>query len=71
MTATGGLDRQYPDQREVKINFMHSCGPSRRFAFPAVQNVWVIDTSDILSQVEPTTSSGRTYTVSKKKLSSR
>ena len=51
-----------PEMQEVTLPFLHPHGPSRSFVYPHRANVLTVHISDILTFVEPTTYTGRTYT---------
>ena len=54
--------------RVVTVKFLHPCIPAASFVFPARQDILDIDPSDILTHVNPTTATGRTYALSKKEM---
>ncbi|KAL5480015.1 hypothetical protein EMCRGX_G023629 [Ephydatia muelleri] len=49
----------------VTVKFLHPKLPSSSFVFPDQEDVMDIDPSDILTHVNPITTTGRTYTLSK------
>ena len=55
--------RTMPDSGEVKVSFLHPHGPARSFKYPPGGDVMVMSSNDILTVVNPSTASGRTYTV--------
>ena len=55
----------YPERCEVKVSFLHPRGPNPSFFYPRHAEILVIDTSDVLTSLDPKTTSGRTYTISK------
>ena len=54
------------DNAEVKLTFLHPHGPSRSFKYPATPDIIVLPTSNILTLVEPRTTTGRQYTIQQK-----
>ena len=54
------------DNAEVKLMFLHPHGPSRFFKYPATPDIIVLPTSNILTLVEPRTTTGRQYTIQQK-----
>ena len=55
----------YPESHEVKVTFLHPHGPNPSFFYPRHAEILVIDVSDILTRLDPKTSTGRTYALSK------
>ena len=51
---------------EVKVTFLHPHGPSRSFKYPFVLNILVIPTTDLLTKVNPRTTTGRVYTLTQR-----
>ena len=54
------------DNNEVRVTFLHPHGPSRSFKYPHIQNILNIPISDILTRVDPRTTTGRVYTITQK-----
>ena len=54
------------DNSEVKLTLLHPHGPSRSFIYPSIPDIIALPVSDILSLVEPRTTTGRVYTISQK-----
>ena len=52
-----------PGTHEVSVNFLHPHGPSSSYVFPEPQDSLVVDVSDVLIQLCPSTATGRTYTL--------
>jgi len=52
------------DSSEVEVNFLHPHGPARSFKYPEPADILVMSCHDILTRVEPSTATGRTYTLS-------
>ena len=52
-----------PDSDEVEVSFLHPHGPARSFKYPPGGDVLVMSSQDILTLVYPSTSTGRTYTL--------
>ena len=46
---------------EVKVSFLHPAGPSPSFTYPTHPDVLVVKNDQILTTVDPVTSTGRTY----------
>lgn len=46
---------------ELKISFLHPCGPARSFSYPRHADVLWVSVVDILTKVNPVTQTGRTY----------
>ena len=59
------VDELRPGAHEVSVNFLHPLGPSPSYIFPEPQGTLVIDISDVLTQINPSTATGRTYTLHK------
>ena len=55
-----------PENREVKVTFLHPHGPNPSFVYPARPDELILPYSDVLTQVEASTTNGRTYTICKK-----
>ena len=51
---------------EVKVAFLHPHGPCRSFKYPSVPNILVIPTTDLLTKVNPWTTTGRAYTLTQR-----
>ena len=51
-------------EEEVHLNFLHPHGPSRSYFFPQRCDTLHVHISDVLTHVEPTTETGRTYKIS-------
>ena len=60
-----GLTVIVPCTRVSVSLFLHHCIPSSAFTFPNPQDVPDVDISDIITQVNPSTTPGRTYTLSR------
>ena len=56
----------YQSTHEVKVKFLHPPGPSSNFYFPEIDDYCILDVSDLLVSVNPTTITGRTYNLSVK-----
>ena len=52
-----------PEMQEVTLSFLHPRGPSRSFVYPHRADILTVHISDIMTFVEPTTYTGRTYTL--------
>lgn len=51
------------DENEIKVTFLHPPGPARSFIYPSVPDVLWISSTDVICKVNPTTQTGRTYTL--------
>ena len=51
------------EMQEVSPSLLHPCGPSRSNYYPQKADILTVHISDILAFVEPTTYTGRTYTL--------
>ena len=60
MVVPGGTGTD-PEMQEVTLSFLHPRGPSRSFVYPHKADILTVHISDILTLVEPTTYTGRTY----------
>ena len=56
------------ETEEVEVNFLHPHGPSRSFSYPSPTDLLCISCQDILTTVNPTTVTGRTYTLSPREM---
>ena len=54
------------DCEEVTVSFLHPHGPSTTFKYPKQPDILDIPFSDVLTKVDPRTSSGRLYTITQK-----
>lgn len=52
----------------VTVNFLHPHLPLSSFSFPEPPDMLEVDSSDIVSQVNPVTATGRTYTLTKREM---
>ena len=57
-----------PDCEEVEVSFLHPHGPATSFKYPPGYDVLVISCHDILTTVNPCTSTGRVYTLSQEEM---
>jgi len=53
-----------PDSGEVEVSFLHPHGPARSFKYPSDGDILVISCHDVLTVVNPSTATGRAYTLS-------
>ena len=53
-----------PDTEEVEINFLHPYGPVKSFSYPRGGDIVVISCHDVLTVVNPSTATERSYTLS-------
>ncbi len=54
------------DTESVEISFLHPAGPSPSFTYPRRVDKLVVPKHALLTKVEPTTATGRTYTLTEK-----
>ena len=54
------------DNAEIKLSFLHPHGPSQSFKYPASPDINVMPISNILTAVEPRTTTGRRYSILQK-----
>lgn len=54
------------DNVQIKLSFLHPSGPSPSFSFPGKPDELYVPIQDILTLVDPTTATGRVYTLTKK-----
>ena len=59
-----------PEMQEVTLSFLHPRGPSRSFVYPHRADILTVHISDIMTFVEPTTYTGRTYTLTDNEMDS-
>ena len=53
------------DDKTVSINILIPHGPSQSYKYPAKERVIMVSTDNILTKVDPRTSYGQIYTISK------
>lgn len=58
------VTKAIPDSGEVEVSFLEPRGPSRSFKYPTIADILVIGSEDVLTVVNPTTATGRSYTLS-------
>ena len=51
---------------EIKVTFLHPCGPSQSFKYPSVPDILVVPTTDLLTKVNPRTTTGHVYTLTQR-----
>ena len=54
------------ENSEVKVTLLHPHAPSRLYKYPNTLDVLIVPSSNILTKVDPRTTTGHTYTLSKK-----
>ena len=54
------------DNSEVKLSVLHPSGPCRSFKHPSSPNIINIALADVLTIVEPQTTTGRIYTLTQR-----
>ncbi|CAH0391660.1 unnamed protein product [Bemisia tabaci] len=55
----------FPVNDEVKLTFLHPSGPNVSFYYPSKPDILEVPISDVLMTVDPTTQTGRVYSLSK------
>ena len=51
------------DQDDVKVTFMHPCGPASTFRWPRREDICWVPTGHILAVIDLSTATGRQYTI--------
>jgi len=51
------------DQDDVKVTFMHPCGPASTFRWPCREDICWVPTGHILAVIDLSTAAGRQYTI--------
>jgi len=59
----GNIIKTDYDQDDVKVTFMHPCGPASNFRWPRTPDICWVPTEHILTTVDISTATGRNYTV--------
>ena len=62
------VTKSMPDSGEVEVTFLHPHGPAKSFKYPPGEDVLVMSYQDILTVVNPSTATGRGYTLSKEEM---
>jgi transposase len=60
----GCIEEKDASSNVFKINFLHPKGPARSFFYPQSKDVLVVPGNTLLQKVDPSTATGRTYTLS-------
>lgn len=55
-------------ERAVTVTFFHPSIPARSYVYPEQEDIMVVDPSNILTRANPTTVTGRAYTLIKKEM---
>eukprot|EP00731_Ephydatia_muelleri_P037493 Em0486g3a len=55
-------------EHAITVKFLHPCIPAPCFVFPEQEDLLDTDLSDVLTCVNATTATGRTYTLSRKEM---
>eukprot|EP00731_Ephydatia_muelleri_P035898 Em0176g3a len=58
----------HESEHAITVKFLHPCIPAPCFVFPEQEDLLDIDLSDVLTCVNATTATGRTYTLSRKEM---
>lgn len=54
------------EEHEVKVSILHPNGPAHSFKYPHIQNILWMSMSDVLTTVDPKTTTGQIYTITQK-----
>ena len=54
------INEAYPEKSEIAVNFLYPSGPSPSFVYPSCPDMLVMEASDFILQLHPTTKTGRT-----------
>ena len=54
------------ENAELKVTLLHPHGPSRSFRYPSIPDITVLPLVNIITLVNPRTTTGRTYTILQK-----
>ena len=57
-----------PSMQEVTVTFLHPHGPSKSFHYPSTPDILTLHISDLLTSVDPNTSTGRCYILTAKEM---
>ena len=57
----GCVMKTHPETDEVEVNFLHPHGSAKSFYYPQHSDILIMSCQDILTTVDPTTSTGRAY----------
>ena len=60
----------FQEEDSAKLTLLHPHGPSNTFKYPASPDICIMATHNILSTVDPRTTTGRVYTLTKKDITS-
>ena len=60
----GCVTKSIPDTEDVQVTFLHPHGPAKSFKYPPTGDTLIMSYQDILTLVNPTTATGRAYTLS-------
>ena len=60
----------FQEDDSAKLTFLHPHGPSSSFKYPAFPDIRIIPTNDIMTAVDPRTTTGCIYTLTRKEISS-
>ena len=53
----------YPTTKEIQLKFLHPEGPARSYHYPHTPDIILVDSRDVLHVVDPTTVTGRAYSL--------
>ena len=56
----------YPTTKEVQLSFLHPEGPARSYHYPHTPDIILVDSRDVLHVVDPTTVTGRAYSLTQR-----
>ena len=64
----GCITKSMPDSQEVEVFFLHPKGPTKSFKYPPAGDILVKSHQDILTIVNPSTATGRVYTLTQEEM---
>ena len=64
----GCVTKSMPESDEVEVSFLHPKGPAKSFKYPPVGDILVMSYQDILTIVNPSTATGRVYTLTREEM---
>ena len=64
----GCITKSMPDSEEVEVSFVHPKGPTESFKYPLEGDILVMSHHDILTIVNPSTATGRVYTLTQQEM---
>ena len=64
----GCVTKSMPESEEVEVSFLHPKGPTMSFKYPPDDDILVMSHQDILTIVNPSTATGRVYTLTREEM---